>query len=224
MKQAIGILIVLLHISVVLVSQEKQEEAEKRILVILFNRFQLHTEIPLEKINEINEIEGDLFYPRLLNAFRDVLVTFSENSVKYVVMADHSHPEITSKLQYEMMGNTAHFMCNADGIPMNIYKELLDEFECDYLLTVNWYRIITSKATVKKKGIKKVGLYTSHFIDYDLFSREKVSVVAKSGKKFELNATEANLKYMGLRLNEMNPLHFNMIRDMHSGIISSFNP
>jgi len=186
-------------------TQYNSPQRNRNILVIPFSRFEFHTEIKLSTINEANELSGDQFYPLLISSFKEAFEINSTERVSYKNISELDLNDISPYITYDLVGSQGHYACNLDSLDKKILKEILDKYECDNLLTINWYRILKDKTSYKKKGIKKITLYSSHFIDYDCFTREGTLINQDSRLKIEVSANSSNAQYMGLRLQDLKP-------------------
>ena len=159
------------------------DSSEKRsILVIPFGRFDFHTEVEMEEINKINGSTGEDFYNQVYAGLCEAFILNGNEQVIFRLADDEDKLSFRNKVRFGMKGNTGHFACFPDDLPKSDMKKLLDEYECDYLLSVNWYRIQESRSSVKSGRVKKVRLYTTHMIDCDLFTRECTNIMEHVGK------------------------------------------
>ncbi len=202
-------------------TQYNSPQRNRTILVIPFSRFEFHTEIKLSKINEANKLTGDQFYPLLISSFSEAFELNSTERVTYKNISELDLKDIGPYLKYDLIGSKGHYTCNLDSLNKQTLKEILDKYECDYLLTINWYRIISDKTSYKQKGIKKITLYSSHFIDYDYFTREGTLINQDSRVKIEVKANSSNAQYMGLRLEDLKPEFKNLVDEITLNLTGS---
>ena len=70
-------------------AQEVQESNALKILIVPFSRFELHTEINLKEINEINGFTGgDQFYEQLKSTLMEAFQLNGTEELLYKVISD----------------------------------------------------------------------------------------------------------------------------------------
>ena len=176
---------------------------QKKVLLIPFNRFEFHTELKLSWINAINQMEKDQYYPALRQAFGDAFAMGDFRTIKYIVISDADYTSIMPYIRFSFVGKEGHYSSDLELLSSNIYQKLLDDYKCDFVLIVNWYRILERKESVKLKGVRRFGLYSEHLIDYDFYDHKKVRLSYGSNHKFMVEPTEDNLQYGGVRISEL---------------------
>lgn len=219
MKKAVFLFLLTIILSPGLSAQE-QGVSHNRVLVIPFNRFELHTEIKLSDINKANGLEGDQFYPQLLVHLTEAFEFASSEEVAYKVISEEDLMKISKEMRYGLIGNEAHYSCLIEKANAEVIRQLLDDYECDYLLTLNWYRIKEINASVVVDKRKKIGVYSYHYIDYDFFNRNLKLLKRASELGLEVKTTPENFKYMGLRLLDLKPYYKTMVDEITLNIIS----
>jgi hypothetical protein len=106
-------------------------------------------------------------------------------------------------IKFTFVGKEGHYASDLGLIHQNIYQKLLDDYKCDFVLIVNWYRILERKESIKLKGVRRFGLYSEHLVDYDFYDQKKVRISYGSNHKFMVPPTEDNLQYGGVRISEL---------------------
>jgi hypothetical protein len=220
MKKAVLLLLLAMTLSDVLIAQSKVEQTYK-VLVIPFSRFEFHTEIKLSEINKANGLEGDQFYPQLIAHLTEAFEIASSEEVAYTFVTEDDLRIICKELRYGLIGNEAHYSCIIEKANEEAIRQLLDNYECDYLLTLNWYRIMETNASLIINKKKKIGVYSYHYIDYDFFNRDLTLKTRESKLKMEVSATADNFKYLGLRLQDLKPYYKKMVDKITLNIISN---
>ena len=155
MKNIFRYVICLLFFLVVAKSdaQTTNSVKQKKVLLIPFNRFEFHTELKLSVINDINKMEKDQYYSALIQAFGDAFVLGDFARVKYFVMSDVDYASIMPYIRFMSNGKEGHYASDLELLHQNIYQKLLEDYDCDFVLIINWYRILESKESVKLKGV-----------------------------------------------------------------------
>jgi len=196
-------------------------QRNRQILVIPFSRFEFHTEIKLTTINEANGLSGDQFYPLLVNAITEAFELNSTERLSYKIIDQQDLMKISPFLKYELIPGKGHYTCDMGNLDKKILKEILDKYNCDNLLTLNWYRILNDKTSYRKKRTRKISLYSSHFIDYDVFTREGTIIKEASRVGIEVPADSSNIQYMGLRINDLKVEYKKLVDGVTLHIIES---
>lgn len=194
--------------------------AQRKILVVPFDRFEFHTEIPLEMINEANGFELDQYYPALARTMTDAFTLGSSKESVFVVIGESDYNMLRRYLKFRFNGKEAHYECSLELLHKNIYQQILEEYNCQYMLVIDWYRIMQKKEGVTVNKIRKVDVYTEHYIDYDLFNKEKVRIHFDEQLRFKVEVTEENLKYHGVRLADLRPVFQRLVSRISQDIRS----
>ena len=201
-------------------AQEVQESNALKILIVPFSRFELHTEINLKEINEINGYTGgDQFYEQLKSTLMESFQLNSTEELLYKVISDVDW-DVLQPIKYNLKQKNGHYEANLEACPASKVKEILDKNECDYLLTVNWYRILEEKEMVKKDKVNKIGFYSSHYIDYDVFTRERTIIRSGIHQEFSVPPSAQNLNYQGLRILDLKPVFKNVVDEISVNILT----
>lgn len=197
---------------------ETQSQKVKSILVIPFDRFEMHSDILLDDINSANNFESDQFYVTIVKYLAEAFETNSNEKVSYKMITEMDLAKIKPSLYYNFIKNSAHYSCLIDSVDKKTLKELLNENVCDYLLTVNWYRIKQTKISLKVDSKKKVVLYSTHYIDYDLFTSSGTLIKEGSQLEIMVPANAENYKKMGLSADELRPRYTEMVNEITDNI------
>lgn len=192
----------------------------KDILVVPFDRFEMHSDILLDDINAVNNFDSDQFYVTIVKYLAEAFEINSNEKVNYKVISEVDLTKIKPSLYYNFIKNSAHYSCLIDSLDKKTLKELLNENLCDYLLTVNWYRIKQTKITVKVDSKKKVSLYSSHYIDYDLFTSTGTLIREGSQLEFQVPVNPENYKKMGLSTEDLRPLYTELVNRITGNILT----
>ena len=225
MKNIFRFVICLLSFLVVAKSdaQTTKYVKHKKVLLIPFNRFEFHTELKLSMINDINQMEKDQYYPALVQAFSDAFVLGDFNKVKYFVMSDVDYASIMPYIRFKSVGKEGHYNSDLELLHQNIYQKLLEDYDCDFVLIINWYRILERKESVKLKGGRRFGIYTEHLIDYDFYDDQKHRLSYGANKKFKVKPTVDNLEYGGVRISELRTVFKELADNISEEIIPPNN-
>lgn len=199
---------------------EIQSQKVKNILVIPFDRFEMHSDILLDDINSINNFVSDQFYVTIVKYISVAFETNSNEKVNYKIITEADLAKIRPSLYYNFIKNSAHYSCLIDSVNKSTLKEILNENLCDYLLTINWYRIKQKKISVKVDSKKKVAFYSSHYIDYDLFTSFGTLIREGSQLEIQVQVNAENYKKMGLFTDDLRPLYPQLINDITGNIIN----
>ena len=202
-------------------AQEKQNPYTKRVLLVPFNRFELHTEIELSLINKANNIKQDEFYPNLLNAFHESFILNSNDQVTYHVIKPEDYKELIKYVNQAV--TKGHFESFLNDLEFKDYKAILNAYDCEYVLFINWYRIKDIKRSIKIEKLKHIERYSEHSIDYDVFNANKNNVLRMSAVKFEVEITEDNYKKLGVRLKDMPPVYKKLVDQISVEILNVNN-
>lgn len=205
-------------------AQNELIDSSTKVLLVPFDRFEMHTEFSLKEINEINHLEKDQFYQELLQNFTAAFETYSGNGITYKNIEQEHWKQFKFKANYKYVQKEAHYGCDFSEFDLGDYQELLDEYNCTYLLVIPWYKIQESKEKVKTKEVRRIGLYSEHQIDFDIFNRDQERIYYEALKKFKAKATEANLKYKGLRLKDMIPTYSKIANDISIELVQRLQP
>ena len=195
-------------------SQEAAVDSSTSVLLVPFHRFELHSEFTLQEINEINKLEKDQFYQELLQIFTAAFETYNRNGIRYKVLKNEDWQHFTFNSTYEFIQKKSHYSCDLERFTLNDYQELLDEYNCTYLLVIPWYKIQESKEKVKTKEVRRIGLYSNHVIDYDIFNRKKELVTYEASKEFHAEASIENLPTKGLMLKDLAPAYGVLVNEI----------
>ena len=190
-------------------------DSSTTILVVPFDRFEMHSEFTLEELNRINHLEKDQFYQEMLQNFTVAFETYNGNGLKYKIINNEDWKQFKFKSTYTYIQKEAHFGCDLNAYEVTDYQELLDRYNSSYLVVIPWYKIIEHKEKLKTEDSKRLmGLYSMHLIDYDIFNRNKDRVYYEASKKFSAQVTEENMKYYGLRLQDMIPTYSMLVHEI----------
>lgn len=193
-------------------AQTSLPEGIRTVLCVPFERFEFHTEIQLKTINKANNMSSDEYYPALISTFNESFILNSSNEVQYKIIEPADFKELMKYAEHEMV--KSHYSCNMDELKFSQYAELMKKYECDYMLTVNWYRIMRVKRSIKIDKSKKYQVYGYFAIDYDLFDRNKLIKLEKSMVKYEVTISAENYLYNGVRLSDLIPVYKLMVDEI----------
>ena len=194
---------------------------QKKILLIPFSRFEFHTELKLSWINGINQMEKDQYYPALKQAFGDGFVFGDFKKIKYALISDADYTSIIPYIKFAVVSKEGHYASDLELLHQNIYQKILEDYDCDFVLIFNWYRILERKESVKNKGARKFGVYTEHLIDYDFYDNKKHRLSYGANKKFMVVPTVENLQYGGVRISELRSVYKKLAVDITKEISPS---
>ena len=182
-----------------------QEAAPKKhtVLFMTFDRFEFHTEVKLSYINKVNSLEGDQYYELLSRAFIDAFVLGDFPNVEYREMSSEDCHRILPLLSFKVYHGMGHYAANLDDLHQNMLQKLLSDYDCQYLMIVDWYRIFESLESTKSKNVKQFNTYAEHMMDFDLFNSEKKRTDYGADLRFGVKPTPDNLKYSGLRISDL---------------------
>lgn len=175
----------------------------KNVLVIPFERFEMHSKIKLDEINKINGLEGDKFYENLILGITEAFEIKSDDRISYQVISEEDWKKIKSFMDYGVDGSNSHYACLIDSANMVELSEIIKEYYCDYLLTLNCYKIEETKASFKLNDKKKVVLYSAHYVDFDFFTPMGYSIYQGSNYEIEVEVSRENFKTRGLYLKDL---------------------
>lgn len=184
-------------------AQNSIRDTATRVLLIPFDRFEMHSDFTLEEINRINKLEKDQFYQELLQIFTASFETYNGNGIQYALISNEDWKKFKMLSSYKYRQKEAHYSCDLYAYAIDEYQELLDEYNCTYLLVIPWYKILESKEKVKTEEVRRVGFYSEHLIDYDIFDREKELIFFEASKKFRAHPTLESLSTKGLLLKDL---------------------
>lgn len=184
-------------------AQDTNGGAAARVLLIPFDRFEMHSDFSLKEINSINKLEKDQFYQELLQIFTAAFVTYNGNGINYSLIKNEDWKKFKMISDLKYLQKEAHYSCDLSSYELGNYQELLNEYDCTYLLVIPWYKILESSEKVKTEEVRRVGLFSEHLIDYDIFDKNKELVFFEASKKFHAQPTLESLSTKGLLLNDL---------------------
>ena len=203
------------------VAQTTNTGKQKKVLLIPFHRFEFHTQLKLSYINKVNQMEKDQYYPALVQAFSDAFVLGEFIRIKYSVISDEDYSAIMPYIKFKSVNKEGHYASDLELLHNNIYQKLLEDYDCEFVLIINWYRIFERKESVKLKGARRYGLYSEHLIDYDFYDDHKNRLSYGANIKFKVKPTVENLQYGGVRISELRPVFKNLAGEISEEIIPS---
>ncbi len=192
----------------------------KNILVLPYDRFEFYTDIELTKLNEINNLSGDQLYGKMIESLGEAFELNENPRIFYKVVTRQDMQKIRPYIKYGKEGGKSHYASNLSNLDDQVYAELLNGYDCDYFLTINWYQIIKDRTSYKKKKVKKIALYSYHYIDIDLYSKNKKRLMYIGEARFKVPANEENLQYLGCRLVDLKPEYKKLVDEISKRILS----
>ena len=192
--------------------------SEKSVLLIPFKRFEFHTEMPLADINDVNKLEKNEFYPLMLANFTQAFELNSNAQLQFQIIDNEDLAELYKKVSYEMQGSQGHFMSNLERFDKSAFKSMLEDYDCDYVIFINWYRIMRTKKAAKVGKIRKINQYGMHFIDYDVYNEKQELVQKESHMDFSVEPTGENLSRLGVHLDDLRPVYSELAKEISENI------
>lgn len=202
--------------TLILTAQPSLPDGIRTVLFVPFERFEFHTELQLETINKANNMASDEYYPALISTFNESFILNSSNDVQYKIIEPGDFKELMKYAEHVMVGG--HYRCDLDELKLSQYAELLNKYECDYMLAINWYRIMRVRRSIKIDKTKKYQVYGYYAIDYDLFDRNKLIKLDRSMVKYEVPISTDNYLYNGVRLSDLIPVYKLMVDEITMNI------
>lgn len=166
-------------------------------------------------------MEKDEYYPALVDVFMESFKLNSGDRIQFFIIEPKDFKLLMTYLEHEF--HNGHFSAVLNKMKFNEYNNLLSKYDCQFLLTINWYKIQSTRRSIKIEKKKKSTDYGIHVIDYDVFNANRMNVLEVSNEKFEVLITAQNHAFMGVRLQDLAPQHKKIVDQIVEEIYSLGN-
>lgn len=186
MRLLLFILISFIYLPSPAVGFEGRDSA-KKVLVIPYHRFEFHTQYGLNEIALINDtISSSEVYEIYQAALMKRLGQFNSNDCDFVAPLASDIRYFWKRVDYEYVKKpVSHYQAMLGRIPDKKYKEMLNAYDADYVLFINWYKIEKAVYRMNTGGGSSRKKYSRHFVDYDIYDEGKQLIIAESRKEID---------------------------------------
>jgi hypothetical protein len=177
--------LLLLLLSFVLIQSSFAQK--KRILVVLYDRFQFASQYSLEEIAKVNEVEQSAVFLEYQKNITEAFTTFSNDNFEFVSLPSITYLSLRkqTKYQLEKFDGKKYNATNLSLLSFESFQEILQQNQADFILFVNWYSIEKNVHTAYVGDNNKRFPFSLHKIDYDVYNQQKQKVVGKGNVKLQ---------------------------------------
>jgi len=200
LKTKASLLIFIWFASVSIFAQNK-----KKVLVVPFSRFEFNSEFTLDEMAQANNVNSDEIFDVFQQNILQSLKNYQDENFEFVLENQKIYERILSKISYnyQKFNHQKYYAVNLKTFSQKEFKEILDFYNADFIVFINWYQI--KKGTYVSLGRKKKRTaYASHYFDFDIYNLFQQKIYGKGRFKLDFDApTSENLQYNLLRMKEV---------------------
>jgi len=158
---------------------------KKRILVVLYDRFQFVSQYPLEEIAAVNQVELSEVFNEYQKNTLEAFTGFSNDSVEFVPLPLITYLSLRKQTKYQLdkFNGKKYNATNLSLLSLENFHDILQQQQADFILFVNWYNIEKNAHTVYVGDNNKRYPFSQHKIDYDVYNQQKQKVIGKGNVK-----------------------------------------
>lgn len=154
---------------------------KQRVIVVGYDRFQFVSQYPLDEIAKVNQMESSAVFTEYQKSTIEAFTSFSNDNFEFVALQNFQYLVLRKQIKYQLdkFDGKKYNATNLSLLSLENFQNLLQQYQADFILFVNWYSIEKNVHTAYVGDNNKRFPFSLHKLDYDVYNKEKTKVIGK---------------------------------------------
>ncbi len=174
---------------------------KKKIILIPYSRFELHSDVAIETIASINDVNPNDVYGLYASTLQNAFWNLKNDSIMFITLSEEDFSTFSKRVFYEYQKQKPpHYAVDLSRVDNTYFNSILTKYDAAEFVFINMYQIKKAKKSAPVAGKKTSYKYSNHIIHFDVIGKDRKQIYGEGNLYINLeNPDVLDIKTMHLK-------------------------
>jgi hypothetical protein len=174
---------------------------KKKIILIPYSRFELHSDVAIETIASINDVNPNDVYGLYASTLQNAFWNLKNDSIMFITLSEEDFSTFSKRVFYEYQKQKPpHYAVDLSRVDNTYFNSILTKYDAAEFVFINMYQIKRAKKSAPVAGKKTSYKYSNHIIHFDVIGKDRKQIYGEGNLYINLeNPDVRDIKTMHLK-------------------------